>query len=180
MIKKSEQRCRGGETVVRIEDVDAYRVRLAVAEQSGEGREIHPIRNKVQCLYARNRPPEQRIDATGVYPGIDRSNAGRLTVNASPRFRESRWRRSFVIRWQRHWNARVPEFVARLALRDHVKICAFHVGGQIEIRGESAGGVGEKYRSSGIAAGKRQHQISRIGRVLMSGERIELKLRGAE
>src|SRR5579864_8695110 len=89
MILEGQQRGRGGKSVVRSEHADRHLVRLPVAEQARERCEVNAIRSEIQSLHAGDRTPQQRIDSAGVYPRINRSNAGGCAINGDLALTES-------------------------------------------------------------------------------------------
>jgi hypothetical protein len=64
-------------------------VGLAVAENSGEGRKVNAIGNKVHGLNSRNRSPEKGIHTAGVNPRVEGGNPGRLAIDADFCFAKS-------------------------------------------------------------------------------------------
>src|SRR5215472_9398105 len=119
-------------------------MRLTVAEQARERREVYAIGNKVQCLNPGDWPPQQRVDAAGVNPGIDGSHARRLAVDAHFTLAKPGITAALQLTGNVIGHARVPELVVCLALRYHVKKSALNIRGQSEGSRERVGGRIEK------------------------------------
>src|SRR5216684_3046355 len=74
MVLKDQQRSRGGKVLIGVEDVESDFMRVSVAEQRREGSEVYAVRREVQRLHVRYRAPQQRVDASGVDPRINRGD----------------------------------------------------------------------------------------------------------
>src|SRR5258708_23368289 len=88
MVLKDQQRGRGGKVLIGVEDVQRAFMRAPVAEHRREGSEVYAVRREVQRRHARYRAPQQRIDASGVNPWINRSGPGGLSVDGHFGFAE--------------------------------------------------------------------------------------------
>jgi hypothetical protein len=73
-----KQRSHGAEVLECVEDGYSNGVRLPVAQDSGEWRQINAIGFEVEGLHAGDGNPQAGIDAAGVDPGIDRRDSGLL------------------------------------------------------------------------------------------------------
>src|SRR5215471_6944991 len=124
-------------------------MRLTVAEHARERREVYAIRNKVQCLNAGDWPPQQRVDAAGVDPGIDGSHAGRLAVDTHLTLSKPGITAALQLTGNVIGHARVPELVVCLALRYHVEKSALNIHRQREGSRERVGGRIEKRCATG-------------------------------
>src|SRR5205823_8009186 len=60
VVEKDEQRGGGGEVLTVVGDADGERVRLTVAQHARERRQVHTVRDEVERLHGRDRPPQIR------------------------------------------------------------------------------------------------------------------------
>src|ERR1044072_8127764 len=119
--------------------------------------QVDAVGDEVERLHAPERPPQERIDGAGEEPRVDRRDPGRLPVSGALGFSEARPRATeqqarHVVR-----HARVPELVARLALRDHVEVGPLDVGWAGRRSARGARGGREEGRAPGSAR-QRAHQ----------------------
>ncbi len=100
---------------------------LSIIQPSGKRSQIEAIRDKIERLNSGDRSPEIRINSSSVDPGIDRSHACRLGINADLHFSKSSTSvgNEFLGNIVRY--VRVPEFVAPLALRKNIEISALNI-----------------------------------------------------
>src|SRR5271170_3076887 len=102
-------------------------MRLSVTQQAGKRCEVDAVRHKVQRLHAWNRYPQEGVDSSGKYPGIDRGYTGWLPVYTDLRFAKSCASTTLQFGGQSIGHAGVPEFVALLSLGNDIKICLLDI-----------------------------------------------------
>ena len=105
---------------------------LAIVKQRHEWRQVDAVGVEVHGLNSRNRTPEIGVDASGVDPGIDRSDSCGSAINRHLRFAERRAGATEEFVGHIVGNAGVPEFVIGLALGEDVEKSPCNVGGQRE------------------------------------------------
>src|ERR1051326_6056408 len=128
MVLEGQKRGRGGKSIVGAEHADRDLVRLPIAEQAREGREVNAIGSEIQRLHAGDGTPQQRIDSAGIDPRINWRNASGGAIDGDLTFTESAAATALQFISYVIGHAGVPEFVSCLALRHHIDKRALNVG----------------------------------------------------
>ena len=175
MIGVDEHVCGGEEVAVGVEDADGDGVLAAVAEESGEGREIDAIGFEVESLDAGDGLPQIRVEAAGEDPGIDRRDACGLAVDGDFGLAEGGVAAALEFACYVVGDAEVPELIADLALRDDVEVDLLDVAWEVERSGGLVGGGVE--RDGAVAGAYGNDDVGYDGRRRLPGGWVELELR---
>ena len=173
-----QQRGHGVEEVEGVEDGHADGVLLAIAQDSGERRQVHTIGHEIEGLDAGDRDPEKGINTAGEDPRVDGRNPGQLAVDADIHLAEGSVATGVdTDAWHVVRQAEEPLFFVVLALRNDIKVSSLDIGWQSEGLRQLRRGCVEL---GAVAGGHPENEIGclwcGIGEVALK----ELEFEGAE